>query len=175
LSKTANDENFVLYDSGVGDNNRILIFGTMQNLSILSTCRTWLADGTFDTAPSLFSQIYTIHGIKHGHTFPLVYALLPDKTQATYARMVHALKTLKPTLDPGLILVDYEKAAINVFEMEFPRARIQGCFFHLCQAVMRHIQSAGLKERYETDPNFALSMRHLTALAFVPVVEGQDI
>jgi hypothetical protein len=48
-------------------------------------------------------------------------------------------------------------------------AQQQGCFFHYCQAIMRQIQKAGLQGLYETDANFALKMRHLAALAFVPV------
>jgi hypothetical protein len=34
---------------------------------------------------------------------------------------------------------------------------------------MRHISAEGLKKRYKKDNDFALHMRHLSALAFVPV------
>ena len=51
----------------------------------------------------------------------------------------------------------------------FPNTHTDGCFFHFCQCVMRKISSCGLKERYETDVDFALSIRYLAALAFVPV------
>lgn len=59
---TAGGSQFLLYDSGPG-NNRIIIFATEQNLRMLAQSRHWFADGTFKTAPPLFEQLYTIHGI----------------------------------------------------------------------------------------------------------------
>jgi hypothetical protein len=57
---------------------------------------------------------------------------------------------------------DFEKAAVNVFTEECPNSRLQGCFFHFSQAIYRHVQSAGLM------------LRHLPALAFVPIQNVQD-
>ncbi len=50
----------------------------------------------------------------------------------------------------------------------FPLANQRGCFFHLSQCVWRRVQSEGLQERYSNDPDFALQVRHLPALAYVP-------
>ena len=38
-------------------------------------------DGTFSVAPDVFYQVYTIHGVIENAVIPLVYALLPNKTQ----------------------------------------------------------------------------------------------
>jgi len=46
---------------------------------------------------------------------------------------------------------------------------ISGCFFHLSQAVYRHIASSRLASRYRTDPDFAVLCRHLPSLAFLPI------
>lgn len=84
--------------------------------------------------------------------------------------MLQAIKSSLPAQSgPKTLLMDFEKAVVNAFAAEFPMARIQGCFFHLCQALMRRINDAGLKVRYETDSEFAHRLRHLAALAFVPV------
>jgi hypothetical protein len=69
---------------------------------------------------------------------------------------------------------DFEKAAVNVFTEEFPNSRLQGCFFHFSQAIYRHVQSAGLQASYAANPEFALMLRHLPALAFVPIQNVQD-
>ena len=53
--QTAKGEQFLLYDSGP-DTQRMLIFGTQRNLEMLQLAEHWLADGTFKTAPPLFSQ-----------------------------------------------------------------------------------------------------------------------
>jgi hypothetical protein len=39
-------------------------------------------------------------------------------------------------------MMDFEKAAINVFKEEFSNSRLQGSFFHFSQAIYRHDQSA---------------------------------
>jgi hypothetical protein len=41
--------------------------------------------------------------------------------------------------------------------------------FLFCQCLYRNIQSNGLQHRYENDADFAMQMRHLPSLAFVPV------
>ena len=58
---TISNESFLLYDSGVGDNNRLLIFSTPKTLSILRDCNSWYADGAFKIAPKHLFQVYTIH------------------------------------------------------------------------------------------------------------------
>jgi hypothetical protein len=61
---------------------------------------------------------------------------------------------------------DFEKAAVNVFTEEVA--------FSISQAIYRHVQSAGLQASYAANPEFALMLRHLPALAFVPIQNVQD-
>ncbi len=77
-----NGEQFLLFDSGPG-HDRILIFSTGDNLHLLSQSAQWLADGTFKTAPGIFAQVYSIHAVRCGRVVPLVYSLLPNKTQVS--------------------------------------------------------------------------------------------
>lgn len=77
--------NFLLADLGDGD-DRILIFGTQGNLERLATCARAYSDGTFDTVPPLFTQLYSVHGLIHHFVRPLVYGLLPRKDRPTYLR-----------------------------------------------------------------------------------------
>ena len=44
---------------------------------------------------------------------------------------------------------------------------IKGCFFHVSSNMWKHIQSDGLQERHNEDPQFALHLHMLAALAFV--------
>lgn len=74
------------HDSGVGDEDRILVFGTPKNFELLSTAKMWFMDGTFKVTPSLFYQVYTVHGMYRGAVIPLLYSLLPNKRKETYAR-----------------------------------------------------------------------------------------
>ncbi|CAF1111998.1 unnamed protein product [Brachionus calyciflorus] len=63
---TLKNENFIFFDSfdpSKKNNDRIIIFATEKNLQLLSKFRHWLCDGTFDAAPKLFKQLFTIHVI----------------------------------------------------------------------------------------------------------------
>lgn len=64
FKKTSKGQDFLIFDSGAV-NNRMLILGTKQNLKFLSECPSIYMDGTFDVAPPLFQQVYTIHGMEN--------------------------------------------------------------------------------------------------------------
>lgn len=64
-SKTESGKDFILWDSygeEEDDPDRIIMFGTQDNVMFLLQCLHWLMDGTFGVAPKLFTQLYTIHG-----------------------------------------------------------------------------------------------------------------
>ena len=63
--KNLGGKEFLIYDSVPGS-DRILMFGTEENKHILTISSIWMADGTFKTVPSLFAQLYTIHGLAQG-------------------------------------------------------------------------------------------------------------
>lgn len=161
------DEPFLLYDSGPVQ-DRLLIFSTKKNLAHMARCDHWYADGTFNTAPQLFSQIYTIHAVRYHNVLPTVFILMANKTQTSYVRALTALKNLNSQLAPVSIMTDFEKAAMNAFRKVFPQATQRGCFFHMSQCIWRKIQGCGLQSRYINDSKFALHVRQLAALAFVP-------
>ncbi|CAN8005570.1 unnamed protein product, partial [Ixodes pacificus] len=165
-------EPFLAHDSGVGDQERILVFGTPKNFERLSTAKAWFMDGTFKVTPSLFYQVYTVHGLYHGAVIPLAYALLPNKQEVTYRRLFSVLSSLLSSVAVEAIYCDFEAAVITTCSRIFPQAKIQGCFFHLCQSVYRRLCKLGFQARYGNDEEFA--MRMLPALAFLPPAEVPD-
>ena len=82
-AETFGGKQFLLAEDGEGD-VRIIIFSTEENLRILIDAEAIFVDGTFHTCPDLFYQIFTIHAVKFGKHFPLVYCLLPNKARETY-------------------------------------------------------------------------------------------
>ena len=75
-----------------------------------------------------------------------IYIFLKNKTTQVYKK---ALKLVKENsgnfkLQPKLIRVDFELAAINAFSDEFPEALIKGCYFHYVQALWKNIRDKGL-------------------------------
>lgn len=62
------------------------------------------------------------------------------KTNAAYAATIETmLKNLVPDLHPGVIISDFESAISKNMTNIFPDARIQGCYFHLCQVNKKNI------------------------------------
>ena len=106
-------ENFLHFDSGPGDEERILIFCTSHNLSILSHAEHWSGDGTFKTVPELFFQLYTIAAFVCGRSITCVYALLPNKKAVTYVRMLRAIASSWQSFAPDKMLIDFEIAMID--------------------------------------------------------------
>ena len=54
---TTKEEPFLLFDSGVGDSDRMIIFSTPTFFSLLKESKIWYADGTFKVVPDLFLSI----------------------------------------------------------------------------------------------------------------------
>lgn len=65
-------------------------------------------------------------------------------------------------------MVDFEKGAINAIQRVFSNTLVGGCFFHLSQSIWRHVQNLGFQQRYINDSEFALQIRMMAALSFVP-------
>lgn len=162
-------EHMILYDSGtIGE--RFIILGSREMLDGLARAKLWLADGTFKVVPSIFFQLYTIHfELAPGATPVALYCLLQSKTRATYENIINQIRTLIPSANPERILVDFETAAISAFQTAFPNATISGCFFHLCQSVLRKVNEMGMKSDYETQPIVCQAVRCIFALALVPI------
>jgi len=167
--KLPTGENFLLFDSGVGDINRILIFGTDITSSLLAQSPNWFMDGTFAIVPELFFQLYTVHALIGGDVISCLYFLLPNKTTETYERVFMEIKALIPNAQPATVMMDYEKAAMNSVAECCPGIDVQGCFYHLSQSIYRKVQALGLQQRYQDNADFAMSVRMVAALAFVPL------
>ncbi|KAH9363202.1 hypothetical protein HPB48_003865 [Haemaphysalis longicornis] len=72
-----------------------------------------------------------------------------------------------------VVHTDFEIAAINVIGATVPGARIQGCFFHLSQAVYRKVCSSGHQGRYNTDEEFAVKV-HIVILFASVTLSGNN-
>lgn len=166
-STTANEELFIQHDNGNVD-DRIVIFSTRGNFQVLSKCQHWFADGSFQIAPFLFEQIYTIHSLDDNISLPLVYALLPNKEENTYVSFLKQLKSFISPFAPKYFTLDFEYRMMNACRRVFPNTTLRGCFFHLTQDILRQIEYCNLIKRFENDVNFELKFKMLAALAFVP-------
>ena len=128
---------------------------TIPFLRLLATATNIYMDGTFHVAAHLFYQLDIIYVFSCNSMIPVCYALLPDKTEATYKRLFRLLQQeaaqFNLEIRPTVIQVDFEKAVINAIGHIFPYSSIRGCYFHFTQSIWRAVQRHGLVVEYRED------------------------
>ena len=170
---TLKDEAFLLYDSGYGKYNRMIIFLLLNSFLFSKNQIPGLLMGHLKLFRNISSN-YILYTLKRmGSFFPvfLLYYRIKSNLLTTHC-FANYLK-IKPDLNPKTIMVDFEKAAIHSFENNF-NAVISGCFFHLSQNIWGKIQSEGLTVQYQADGEFQIKLRMLMGLAFVPERDVSD-
>ena len=152
----------------------MLVFSTDDFVKHLCEAKKILMDGTFYTSPTDFTQLYTIHTKISGQVFPVLYALLPNKTELTYVRLLRKIKiyatNLGLTFQSATVQIDFEKAAMNTVYSVFGNngVQVKGCLFHYCQALFRKVQNLGLSEAYgQEDSEIRKTIKRCFALSLV--------
>ncbi|XP_057334580.1 uncharacterized protein LOC130673555 [Microplitis mediator] len=99
-------------------------------------------DGTFENTslrPKIH-QIYTIH-IKCRDTYVgTVIVFMENRTTEMYKEVFNWLKIRAKSIGTNnkfIIISDFEKATIKALRECFPLAKVHGCYFHYCQAVIK--------------------------------------
>jgi len=110
-TKAESGEQFLVHDSGAGQ-DRMLIFSTARNLELLENCPNWYADGTFKLLQRCLNKCIPSMCCS---TIPVVFALMNEKTTASYVYLLTVLKKLSPGLNPSSIMTDFEQAALLAF------------------------------------------------------------
>lgn len=168
FKQTHSEKQFLLFEEPISMKNRILIFGNKENLIYLKNSSTWLADGTFYSAPCGFLQVYVLFCNIFDKHFPILYCLLQNKSKMSYEKMFSTIKNLCNGLGPNSIVMDFETAPMNAFKNNFCDARIFNCLFHFGQIVYRRLRDAGLATLYNADKNFRFNVKMLMSIVFLP-------
>jgi hypothetical protein len=166
---TNKGENFLRVND---EQSNIVIFTTTQNLRFLSSCEAIFVDGTFRSVPTLFTQLFVIHGFRNSNYVPLVFCLLPDKSEASYCTVFkHVLRevnNLSLFFAPLRVYADFEYSVHSAVNEVLIFSEIRGCRFHLGQSWWRRIQTLGLTSTYkERDCEGAKFLRLFFGLPFL--------
>ena len=87
--KTRAGDKFLFYDSGIGGEDRVIIFTTEKNIKRLCESPSIFSNGTFKSAPNMFTQMFTLRGRYKWYLFPFVFALTTTKNEITYGMLYH--------------------------------------------------------------------------------------
>lgn len=164
---------FLLYDSGIYDKTRIIIFSSKYKQKLLKYGTIFAIDGTFKIAPSDFNQILTIHFLVLGSFHPIFYILIKSQSAIDYTRAFNIIKE-NTGCQPKIILTDFEKALISSTKAVFTGSKNQGCFFHFSQAIWRRIQNMNCVSVYKNNVVFRKLVHMFLYLAFVPIEKVQE-
>ena len=79
------------------------------------------------------------------------FVLMPNRLKKSYVQVCKALRdnSTEYTMNPDIIISDFEIGAMNAFKEVFPNTTIKGCHFHYTQAIWRNIQENGLCAWYK--------------------------
>ena len=92
---------------------------------------------------TIFSQVFTVHIILYGHTFPMAYCLcLGNRVKHTIAHFIHlkdAALVVGYTLDPFVTVSDFEIAMIQAASINFSNASDQGYYYSVPHEESRKI------------------------------------
>ncbi|XP_022165465.1 uncharacterized protein LOC111030327 isoform X2 [Myzus persicae] len=139
-------------------------------------------DGTFKTTPSSPKQfrrgsLMTFQIVYKNVSFPIVYALLSTTTEQAYITFFLVVRNMLPLNYDGLtIITDYERGLMNAVQEVFPESRLQCCWFHFCQSIVRYCRRRYnlVLDLIKTNPIAARVLRMVLALPHLPPNRGNE-
>ena len=174
-----NGQNFAKHYKGIvrgsEDNERALTFAHEGNLSKLGPdTKVFWADGTFRTAPALrdnthMYQLLRVYGDYKGKVFPIFQAIMSGKSRQLYDVVYARLRDVLPeSVNPEMIMTDYEIALQGGLSQIFPNAEVVGCWFHYSQNVFKKLANVGLKNAFIENDIFKIWIKLVMALPLLP-------
>ena len=160
---TATGEQFLQYDNQRHD--RMLIFGTIENLDFLQNSAHWFMDGNSQQSRhSLCNFIMCMVLITEDVIG--AYCLLANKRLDTYTEMLSQIQILTNQVNPQSVMIDFDQSALD---RVYPLVPQRGRLFHLSKSIYRKVQELGLSELYTNEDVFRTNIRMITAISFVPI------
>ena len=138
---TLSDERFLLFQLTC-DKKQIIGFSSDFMLSCVKECTVIGIDSTFYSSPNNYYQLCVFIGRSSVINLPLLYLLLPNKSEATYCYAFECFK--RSLIESGgcfmenvKFVSDFEFAEINAIKKIFliNSNSLQLCYFHYCQAI----------------------------------------
>ena len=97
--------------------------------------------------------MYNLSANIYGKTLPLMYTLLPAKSELIYLKLYKILDEI-PNFKPKEITVDFELAVINALIKVWPALIILLCWFHYSLSFWRNMQTKHLEKDYMQKTRF---------------------
>lgn len=105
-----------------------------------------------------------------GVGYPFIYILTNRKTQKCYTAIFQYINSSIFSLNPIVIISDYERGLRNSIRTVFPDAKMLGCWFHFCQAIRKKMVNKfkALRGYIKTSTDAQKLYRQTMFLALLP-------
>ena len=124
---------------------------------ISSECTTILCDGTLNSYPRPFHQIFTTHGLEINRQISLFWAVADGKATAHYRKFFRrVISKIGKNWEHAEIFSDFDRAINAAEKTESPHRFHKGCYFLSTRAVYRQIRQLGLSVPYKEDERLRL-------------------
>ena len=125
-------------------------------------------DGTFRIVPRLFYQVFTIHIIFEGRSWPLIVALMTRKLRTHYDALFSKVNEIIPQFKPERGMADAEAAPRSSAKHYYDDLVVNICWFHYCQAIIQNIKKRGFMHLFKTSKMFGKWVRRIMAVPLLP-------
>lgn len=103
---------------------------------------TLFVDGTFRSVSRPFCQCVVImtHDRASDLFLPVLFVLCTSKTRAIYANVMRSAdQSAGQTIEPEMVICDFEAALMDSVLSHFDGVRVSGCYFHWKQALLKRL------------------------------------
>ncbi len=176
LKETVAGDKFLQLEESItdkyGTEKKILIFCSPNQLEMLNRAESWIGDGTFEVVQkSLFYQLFIITAkMRSGVYLPALFAFLPNKELASYARVFSFLMSKGVAAPSSGFHCDFEINIRKAIKISYPEVPVYGCDTHFKRALRAHcVNELGLGSLYQNCKEFQTLFRYVWALSLVPI------
>ena len=104
-----NDSVFYRGVADAGENGSALAFASSEQLDLLQSATEVYFHATFKVVPTTYYQFFTVFVPFAEAAFPVVFAIMSCKTQASYTKVFDKIRNLVPQFAPTCAMADFEK------------------------------------------------------------------
>ena len=150
----------------------LLLFMSQLGIWVMERSETIYIDGTFETCPNQFSQLYFIMAqMPNRRAILVAFCLLPNKEKKTYKVLWQKIMEIVHFVpgSPKRFILDFEMAMLKTLTNGFINVPVSGCFFHFRQCLRRNLGFKGCLKLYNQSKTFQFVVKIVYGLAFVRV------
>ena len=94
---------------------------------------------------------------------------MTGKSGALYKAVFKKIKEELPdSVNPKMVMCDFEAALLNGLKEIFPEADVTGCWFHFSQCIFKHTVHFGLKACFVENEEFTMWVQLVMAMPLLP-------